>query len=105
MKIIPAPLIVVVLGVLISSLLAGISSHISLKQTQLVSIPLNVFANISFPDFSKLFSNSGIWKDGIIIGLLATLETLLCIEASISWTDATALPLLTGNSLHRALGI
>lgn len=81
MKIIPAPLIVVVLGVLISSLLAGISSHISLKQTQLVSIPLNVFANISFPDFSKLFSNSGIWKDGIIIGLLATLETLLCIEA------------------------
>ncbi len=81
MKIIPAPLIVVVLGVLISSLLAGISSHISVRQTQLVNIPLNIFANISFPDFSKLFSNSEIWKDGIIIGLLATLETLLCIEA------------------------
>ena len=81
MKIIPAPLIVVVLGVLTSSLFAGISSHISVRQTQLVNIPLNIFANISFPDFSKLFSNAEIWKDGIIIGLLATLETLLCIEA------------------------
>ena len=81
MKIIPAPLIVVVFGVLTSLLFAGISSHISLKQTQLVNIPLNIFANISFPDFSKLFSNAEIWKDGIIIGLLATLETLLCIEA------------------------
>ncbi|HTB25768.1 MAG TPA: SulP family inorganic anion transporter, partial [Puia sp.] len=80
-KIIPAPLIVVVFGVLISLLFAGISSRISLKQTQLVNIPLNIFANISFPDFSKLFSNSEIWKDGMIIGLLATLETLLCIEA------------------------
>ena len=80
-KIIPAPLIVVVFGVLASLLFAGISSHVSLKQTQLVNIPLNIFANIPFPDFSKLFSNAEIWKDGIIIGLLATLETLLCIEA------------------------
>ncbi len=46
-----------------------------------MNIPLNIFANISFPDFSKLFSNGRIWKDGIIIGLLATLETLLCVEA------------------------
>jgi MFS superfamily sulfate permease-like transporter len=81
MKIIPAPLIVVVLGVLTSLLFAGISSRFSLKQTQLVNIPMNIFANISFPDLSKLFSNTEIWKDGIIIGLLATLETLLCIEA------------------------
>jgi MFS superfamily sulfate permease-like transporter len=81
MKIIPAPLIVVVFGVLTSLLFAGISSRFSLKQAQLVNIPLNIFADISFPDFSKLFSNAEIWKDGIIIGSLATLETLLCIEA------------------------
>jgi MFS superfamily sulfate permease-like transporter len=81
MKIIPAPLIVVVFGVLTSLLFAGISSRFSLKQAQLVNIPLNIFAGISFPDFSKLFSNTEIWKDGIIIGSLATLETLLCIEA------------------------
>ncbi len=80
-KIIPAPLIVVVVGILTSLLFDEFASRFSLKQTQLVNIPLNIFANISFPDFPKLFSNIEIWKDGIIIGLLATLETLLCIEA------------------------
>jgi MFS superfamily sulfate permease-like transporter len=40
-----------------------------------------VFADITFPDFSKLLSNIEIWKSGLIIGLLATLETLLCVEA------------------------
>ena len=80
-KIIPAPLIVVVIGILVSLLFGEISSRSSLKQTQLVNIPLNIFANMSFPDFSKLFSNKEIWGDGMIIGLLATLETLLCIEA------------------------
>jgi len=52
-----------------------------LKQSQLVNIPSNIFSNISFPDLSKILSNPQIWKDGITIGLLATLETLLCIEA------------------------
>jgi MFS superfamily sulfate permease-like transporter len=46
-----------------------------------VNIPSNIFSSISFPDISKLFSSTAIWKDGIIVGLLATLETLLCIEA------------------------
>src|SRR5437868_13397748 len=47
----------------------------------LVNIPSNIFASITFPDFSKLFSTAEIWRDGAIIGVLATLETLLCIEA------------------------
>lgn len=81
LKILPAPLMVVVLGIIINAIFANAASDYSLKQTQLVSIPSNVFADISFPDFTKLFSNSAIWKDGIVIGLLATLETLLCIEA------------------------
>jgi MFS superfamily sulfate permease-like transporter len=81
LKIIPAPLLVVVVGILINILSTNITSDFSLKQTQLVAIPSNIFENISFPDFSKLFSNAEIWKDGILIGLLATLETLLCIEA------------------------
>jgi hypothetical protein len=56
-------------------------SAYSLRQAQLVNIPNDIFGHISFPAFSKIFSNSAIWKDGVIIGLLATLETLLCIEA------------------------
>src|SRR5205085_5047040 len=68
-------------GVLINYLFTRATSAYSLKTAQLVYIPQNIFGNISFPAFSKFFSNGEIWKDGIIIGLLATLESLLCIEA------------------------
>ncbi|MBX2946811.1 MAG: SulP family inorganic anion transporter [Cyclobacteriaceae bacterium] len=81
LKVIPAPLLVVIVGIITNILFTNAASDFSLKQTQLVNIPSNIFASITFPDFSKLFSTAEIWKDGIIIGLLATLETLLCIEA------------------------
>ncbi|MES2333019.1 MAG: SulP family inorganic anion transporter [Bacteroidota bacterium] len=80
-KIIPAPLLAVVAGVFINMIFVSTGSAFSLKQTQMVNIPSNIFASISFPDFSKIFSTAEIWKDGMMIGLLATLETLLCIEA------------------------
>lgn len=81
LKVIPAPLLVVIIGVAITMLFSSPASGFSLRPSQLVNIPANIFADISFPDFSKLFSSTQIWKDGLIIGLLATLETLLCIEA------------------------
>lgn len=81
LKMIPAPLVVVVVGIITNILFTNAASGFSLKQTQLVNIPSNIFARITFPDFSKVFSTFQIWKDGLIIGLLATLETLLCIEA------------------------
>jgi len=74
-------LLVVIIGILSNIAFTSAASTFSLKQTQLVNIPSNIFASISFPVFSKLFSTTEIWKDGLIIGLLATLETLLCIEA------------------------
>jgi MFS superfamily sulfate permease-like transporter len=81
LKVIPAPLLVVVVGVITNFLFTNFVSDFSLRPTQLVNIPSDIFASISFPDVTKLFSTTEIWKDGIIIGLLATLETLLCIEA------------------------
>ncbi|MCX6187737.1 MAG: SulP family inorganic anion transporter [Bacteroidetes bacterium] len=81
LKVIPAPLLVVVISIITNIIFTNAASNFSLKQTQLVNIPSNIFASITFPDFSKLFSTSEIWKDGLIIGLLATLETLLSIEA------------------------
>ena len=80
-KLIPAPLLVVVIGIVTNIIFTNAASGFSLRQTQLVNIQSNIFSNISFPDFTKLFSNTEIWKDGVFIGLLATLETLLCIEA------------------------
>ncbi|MEO8417068.1 MAG: SulP family inorganic anion transporter, partial [Ginsengibacter sp.] len=81
LKVIPAPLIAVLAGILINYIFTAGTSAYSLRQAQLVHIPANIFGDISFPAFSKFFSSGEIWKDGVIIGLLATLETLLCIEA------------------------
>lgn len=78
---IPAPLLVVGTGILFSFFLANTNGIFELKPTQLVHIPAGIFSNISYPDFTQLFSHTQIWKDGLVIGLLATLETLLCIEA------------------------
>jgi MFS superfamily sulfate permease-like transporter len=80
-KIIPAPLLAVIAGIVTNLVFANSASAFSLKQTQLVNIPSNIFADMLFPDFSKIMSSVEIWKDGIMIGLLATLETLLCVEA------------------------
>lgn len=81
LKVVPAPLVVVVIGIIANILFTNAASNFSLKQTQLVNIPANIFANLTLPDLTKLFSTAEIWKDGLLIGLLATLETLLCIEA------------------------
>ena len=81
LRIIPAPLVVVVIGVIINIVFTNAASKFSLKQTQLVNIPSDIFGNIAFPDLAKIFSNAQIWKDGAIMALLASLETLLCVEA------------------------
>lgn len=81
LKILPAPLVVVISGILLNILFSTIDNGMTLKPSQLVNIPSNIFNSMSFPVFSKLFSTIEIWKDGAIIGLLATLETLLCSEA------------------------
>ena len=81
LKIVPAPLVVVVIGVIINIIFTNAASKFSLKQTQLVNIPSDIFANIAFPNLAKIFSNTEIWKDGAVMALLASLETLLCVEA------------------------
>jgi hypothetical protein len=52
-KIIPAPLLVVVVAVLINLGFIKVAAADSLRATQLVNIPSNIFHSISFPDFSK----------------------------------------------------
>ncbi len=81
LRILPAPLVVVLAGILLNTVFTEWIPGLSLKPNQLVNIPGNVFSNIRFPDFSQLFSNIEIWKAGVLIGLLASLETLLCVEA------------------------
>jgi MFS superfamily sulfate permease-like transporter len=81
LKLLPAPLLAVILGILVNLVLKQSISPYTLKPTQLVNIPSNIFQDLQFADVSKLFSSATIWRTGVIIGLLASLESLLCVEA------------------------
>ncbi|MGB3228434.1 MAG: SulP family inorganic anion transporter [Saprospiraceae bacterium] len=80
-KIIPTTLMIVLIGIITHIIFINILPAFALNSSQLVNIPGNIFKEIVFPDLTQFFINEKIWKDGMIIGLLATLETLLCVEA------------------------
>ena len=84
-KIIPASLIVVIFGIVLNLIFIPITNgeiaSYNLKPTQLVKISPDFLKEIQFTDLNGIFKNSSVWKYGILIGLLATLETLLCVEA------------------------
>jgi len=82
-KIVPAPLIVVILGVLSCFLFRG--TIFEINTSQLVNIPVveNLwdFKNLFiFPDFSQIF-NKDVWIIAFTIAIIASIETLLSIEA------------------------
>ena len=84
LKLIPAPLIVVLIGVLISQLATG--GRYELRADQMVNIPsansVNEFISFfSFPDFSNIMQKE-VWITGLTLALIASLETLLSIEAA-----------------------
>jgi MFS superfamily sulfate permease-like transporter len=78
---IPASFIAVLFGVFITLFVKNYFPSIHLNPQQFVFVPENIFTQIQFPDVSKLFSDTGIWKNGIVICFVATLETLLSTEA------------------------
>jgi len=80
-KWVPLPLLVVLAGVSCNAFFQHFQPVWTLKATQLVNIPANIFAAFTTPDFSKIFSNPQIFRDGLTIGILASLETLLCAQA------------------------
>lgn len=80
---VPAPLLVVVLGV--SLALVFQNTALSLSPDQLVAIPVvNSFSELTgllqMPDFSQI-SNKEVWIVAFTIAIVASLETLLGIEA------------------------
>ena len=85
-KLIPAPLVVVAVAVIISEYMRSTNSSLSLNDTLLVKIPVAESAKeftsfFTFPDFSAL-NNFGVWTSALTIAIVASLETLLNLEAS-----------------------
>ncbi|HRO44595.1 SulP family inorganic anion transporter [Agriterribacter sp.] len=86
MKLIPAPLLVVLLGVGINEFIKWQSVAYTLGQEQMVNIPVaasakEFFSFFTFPDWGNI-SNKQVWISGVTLALIASLETLLGIEAT-----------------------
>lgn len=78
---IPTSFVVVLYGILMALLFKEFVPALALKPSQFVNVPDNMLSQIKLPDYHSLFSNAAIWKNSIIICIVATLETLLSIEA------------------------
>jgi MFS superfamily sulfate permease-like transporter len=86
LKLIPGGLVAVIAGVLLNELFIATGSVLAVEKEHLVSLPVpsnfNDFINqFSFPDFSGL-TNSSVWILGLTIAIVASIETLLCLEAA-----------------------
>ncbi len=84
-KLIPAPLIVVIAGVTMNMFLTN-GSTLQLRDNQLVNLPMasgvnEFFSFFMLPDFTYL-NMPEVWITGVTIAIVASLETLLNIEAS-----------------------
>lgn len=84
-QLIQAPLVVVGLGIVLNLIFQNMP-NLALTGEQVVSIPvaenLNGFINqFTFPDFSSI-TNPAIWITGLTLAVVASLETLLCLEAT-----------------------
>lgn len=82
-NVVPAPLVVVALGIVLSVVFQG--TPYALKPEQMVAIPVvngwGEFSNLfSMPDFSAI-GNKDVWIVAGTIAIVASLETLLGVEA------------------------
>lgn len=77
----PTSFIIVLVGSLLAVLFNNYIPFLQLTPAQFVTVPHHILSQIVFPDFHSLFTNIAIWKNAIIICFVATLETLLSIEA------------------------
>ncbi len=86
LQMIPAGLIVVLMGTVINEVLKLQSPEASLEHHYLVNLPVahsfNEFlGHFALPDF-KGFLNPAVWETGVVLAIVASIETLLCIEAT-----------------------
>lgn len=84
-RLLPAPLLIVIIGVGINYYFAQTNSGYALGKDHLVSIPsansaAEFFSFFTMPDWSK-FLNPDVLKVGVTLALVASLESLLSIEA------------------------
>lgn len=114
-KLIQGPLVAVIIGI-IYFVVTKDSASMSIKADQLVSVPIpedtaSFFGQFSLPNFGAIL-NPDIWIVAFTIALVASLETLLCVEATdkldpekrVTPTNRELLAQGTGNILSGLIG-
>jgi MFS superfamily sulfate permease-like transporter len=114
-QIIQGPLVAVVVGIIYYFATNG-SSKYGISSQHLVSVPVpdsldSFLGQFSFPNFSAI-SNPQVWVTGFTIALVASLETLLCVEATdkldphknVTPTNRELLAQGTGNIISGLIG-
>jgi MFS superfamily sulfate permease-like transporter len=85
-QLIQGPIVVVILGIVMNYLFKAGTLNFSLAEDQVVRLPVannltDFFSFFSFPDFSAI-TNLKVWEVGVVLAIVASLETLLCVEAT-----------------------
>ena len=114
-QLIQGPLVAVVLGIIFYAINRD-SSVLGFDADQLVSVPVpedsaSFLAQFSFPNFGAI-TNPQIWVVAFTIALVASLETLLCVEATdkldpekrVTPTNRELLAQGTGNMISGLIG-
>ena len=84
-SVVPAPLVVVVTGVGLNLLFQKLGGQWAVEASHLVQVPVTesvagLFEFLRWPDFSQ-WSNPAVYTAGVTIAIVASLETLLNLEA------------------------
>jgi MFS superfamily sulfate permease-like transporter len=84
-KAIPGALVVVVVGILLNEIFKATSPSLAIAGEHLVKLPTassfsEFFGQFRFPNFAG-FANPAVWITAATIAAVASIETLLCLEA------------------------
>lgn len=85
-RLLQGPIVVVVTGIVINYLYQSGAVNLSLAADQVVRLPVansvsEFFDLFTLPDFSVI-STFKVWEVAFVIAIVASLETLLCVEAT-----------------------
>ncbi len=84
-QLVQGPLVAVVVGILFYILTQG-NEQLAINAKQLVSVPVpesfdSFLSQFTFPNFAAI-SDKAVWITAFTIAIVASLETLLCVEAT-----------------------
>jgi MFS superfamily sulfate permease-like transporter len=86
LKVVPGALIAVIVGVIINEFFKSSGSTLAIEQEHLVNLPVpksfdEFLGQFRSPDFTQIM-NPQVWIVAATLAVVASIETLLCIEAS-----------------------